>query len=401
MNILIFNCGSSSQAFKVYQVSEKDQPKIIASGKAKNVATQTKADSFIEYRINDKQRKEIISLPSHHIAADVILTLLERENVTIDGIGHRFVHGGPRFNQSVKIDENVFYELKNSFRFAPIHNPNSFSVIEVCKARLPEIPQYAVFDTAFHAKLPKESQVYALPKKLAGEYGFRKYGFHGLSYQNILSKMPDLLGKPIEQLNLVMCHLGTGGSSVTAIKKGLPYDTSMGYSPLQGLIMSTRCGDLDPEIVLDLIRSGMSADEVDSVLNNQSGLIGLSGYSSNLIEIIDESERGNEDCQLAYDAYSHRLKSYIGAFVWLLDGADAIVFTDDLGIKSWKLREKVFKDSQNMGIRLDDDANQNASFEKPSLVSRNDSKIPIWVVPNDEEIVILNEILELIGNGTL
>jgi acetate kinase len=282
--------------------------------------------------------------------------------------------------------------LKQCLPFAPIHNPNSYSVIEVCNELLPGIPQYAVFDTAFHASMPKYARSYAIPKELAGRYGFRKYGFHGLSYQFVSARMAELMGRPLESLKLILCHLGTGGSSVAAMRDGKSLDTSMGYSPLPGLVMSTRSGDIDPEIILEMVRSGNSPDEVSRILNNQSGLVGLSGVSSNLQEIIDEAEKGNADCQLAYGVYAHRLKTYLGAYTWLLNGADAIVFTDDVGLRSWQLRQEVCSGVEALGISLDADRNKTAALDKATRVSADHSKTQVWVVPTDEEIVILREV---------
>ncbi|GAP15720.1 acetate kinase [Longilinea arvoryzae] len=393
MNILIFNCGSSSQGFKVYQTSGHDQPVVLVSGKAKNVATQTRADAFIEWKSKISAGSQKTDLSSHRQAAGKIIAILKELQVSVDAIGHRFVHGGTFFDKTVQIDPPVLQKLQQCLPFAPIHNPNSYSVIEVCLEQFPDVPQFAVFDTAFHARMPEVSKQYAIPRDLVEKYGYYKYGFHGLSYQYVSSRMLELMGKPLEELKLILCHLGTGGSSVVAMKNGLPLDTSMGYSPLAGLVMSTRSGDIDPEIVLEMIRNGSSPDEVSQILNNRSGLIGLSGFSSSLPEIIEASEKGNADCQLAYDVYAHRLETYLGAYTWLLDGADAIVFTDDVGLKSWKLRAKVCGGVQNLGVEIDAAKNVNAPLDRASRVSSARSKTQIWVMPTDEESVILQEIL--------
>ena len=393
MNILIINCGSSSQGFKVYQTSGNTKQIVIASGKAKNVDTKTKADSVIDWNILGVAGSKTIDLPTHRLAAQKIIAILKENRINIDAIGHRFVHGGTLFDRTTKIDGPAMQKLKQCLPFAPIHNPNSYSVIEVCLEQLPGVPQFAVFDTSFHSKMPEVSKQYAIPRKLAEEYGYHKYGFHGLSYQFVSARAADLLGKPLESLKLIICHLGTGGSSVVAMKDGKSFDTSMGFSPLPGLVMSTRCGDIDAEIVLDMIRNGNSPDEVDEILNNQSGLIGLSGFSSNLQEIIEEGENGNVNCQLAYEVYAQRLKTFLGAYTWLLNGADAIIFTDDVGLKSWKLREKVCSNAQNLGVEIDKDINKNAPTDKATLVSSAKSKTQIWIVPTDEEIVIFREVI--------
>jgi acetate kinase len=393
MNILIFNCGSSSQSCKVYRVAEDGKYEVIASGKARNVATQTQAEPVIEWKINGKLISTKTDLSSQRLAAQKNIAILKDNQVQIDAIGHRFVHGGECFKKTTRIDAEVMVDLKKTFKLAPIHNPNSFSVIEVCLELLPGMPQYVVFDTAFHAQMPEEAKRYALPRKLALEYGFRKYGFHGLSYQYVSAKVAEYLDTPLKDLKMIICHLGSGGSSVVAIKDGHSIDSSMGYSPLQGLVMSTRCGDIDAEIVLELIRDGHSVEDVSKILNNQSGLIGLSGFSSNLAEIIEAGEKGNLDCQIAYDVYVHRLQTYLGAYEWLLNRADVIVFTDDIGIKSWKLRERVCSGVENLGVVIDVEANKNAPIDQITRVSGPKSATQILVAPNDEELVILQEVL--------
>lgn len=393
MNILIFNCGSSSQGFKVYRASTGDAPVVVASGKAKNVATQTRASAAIEWNIQGEAGSKTTDLSSHRLAALEIIDLLKEKHVAVEAIGHRFVHGGTLFEETAKIDSSTMEKLKECLSFAPIHNPNSLSVIEVCLEQLPATPQYAVFDTSFHAGMPEVSKRYAIPKELAEKYGFRKYGFHGLSYQFVSAAAAGLMGRPLESLKLILCHLGTGGSSVAAVRDGRSLDTSMGYSPLPGLAMSTRSGDIDAEIVLEMVRRGCSPDEVSKILNYESGLIGLSGFSSNLGEVIEEAEKGNKDCRLAYGVYAHRLKLYLGAYTWLLNGADAIVFTDEVGVRSWKLRERVCAGVDRLGVEIDPAANRNAPADRATLVSSSNSRTQVWVIPTDEEIMILQEVL--------
>ena len=393
MNILTFNCGSSSQGFKVYRTRSAGQPEAIASGKARNVATQTQAEPRVDWQIGGSAGSFAADLSTHRLAARAILGLLEEHGVAVDAVGHRFVHGGELFTRTTRIDAASLERLQACLPLAPIHNPNSYSVIDACLEALPGAAQFAVFDTAFHAGMPVESSRYALPRVLAEEFGFRKYGFHGLSYQYVSSQAAALLGRPLAGLKLILCHLGTGGASVAAVKDGRSLDTSMGYSPLPGLVMSTRCGDLDPEIVLELVRRGTSADQISGILNNQSGLLGLSGFSSNLAEIIEAGEAGDPDCQAAFAVYAHRLELYLGAYTWLLDGADAIVFTDDIGVRSWKLRERVCGGVESLGILLDRAANRAAPADRPSQVSQPASRTQVWVVPTDEEQVILDEVL--------
>jgi len=266
-------------------------------------------------------------------------------------------------------------------------------VIDVCLQDLPRIPQFAVFDTAFHSNLPEEARKYAIPGNLCDQYGFRKYGFHGLSYQYISTQVAAWLEQPLQSLKLIICHLGTGGASLAAIRNGHSIDTSMGYSPLPGLVMSTRCGDLDAEIVLELLRKGFSPDEVSQVLNNASGLLGLSGFSSSLEEIITEADKGNSRCRLAFNTYAHRLKIYLGAYTWLLNGAHAIIFTDDVGMRCWQLRQAVLSEVENLGIVLDEEANRRAPPNSICEIQHPDSRTRIMLVPTDEERVILEEVI--------
>lgn len=398
MNILVFNCGSSSQNAKCYRLEAGAGPVVVAEFKATGVESQANAAPKIAWRVFEKHGEETAASLTHRQAAESILGILRRAGVTIDAVGHRFVHGGEVFDRSALIDDGVMQSLRGSFGLAPIHNPNSYSVIEVCRDLLPEARQVAVFDTAFHARLPEAARRYAIPLDVAEKYGYRKFGFHGLSCQYVSARAARLLGKPLDQVKLILCHLGTGGSSVTAFAEGRSQDTSMGYSPLAGLVMSTRCGDLDPEIVIDLVRHGFSADDLEKTLGSRSGLIGLSGYSSNLAEVIERAEVGGEPCRLAFEVYAGRLRHYLGAFWWRLNGADAIVFTDGIGVSSWKLREAVCSNVENLGVKLDRAANRGAAPDAETWVEAAGSTVKILVLPTDEEHVILEETRLIVSN---
>lgn len=396
VNILVINCGSSSLGFKVYRANHDGKCRVTAAGKARNVATQTKAAPVIEWLIGDNEGKRNCVLDSHRAATREILSLLKENKVEIDAVGHRFVHGGERFKSTARIDDATLEMLRECLPLAPIHNPNSYSAIQECVERLPGAAQFAVFDTAFHSSMQPAAREYAIPRDLADKYGLRKYGFHGLSYQFVSRKAAELFGKPLNDVKLIMCHLGTGGSSVCAFAGGHSIETSMGFSPLAGLVMSTRCGDIDAEVVLELLRQGYTIDDVETILNNRSGLLGLSGYSSNLAEVIDAAEAGNEDCRLAYEVYADRLRFYLGAYTWLLNGADAVVFTDDIGIKSWKLRERVCSNVENLGIQLDVDANRNSTSGDGKNIATPDSRTRVMAIATDEESVICSEVLNLV-----
>ncbi|HNR02183.1 MAG TPA: acetate/propionate family kinase [Anaerolineaceae bacterium] len=394
MNILVINCGSSSLSFKVYEHTGDENDRVVCAGKASNVATRTQAVPVIEWSVNGEDHSRNCEMPIHRAAAHHMLVVLEQLAIRVDAIGHRFVHGGDVFDATTRIDERSLPGLRACLPLAPIHNPNSYSVIETCLERLPGIAQFAVFDTAFHSSLPQASRTYALPNELAQRYGLRKYGFHGLSYQYVSQRAAGLLEKPIDTIKLIMCHLGTGGSSVCAFADGHSVETSMGFSPLAGLVMSTRCGDIDAEVALELVRRGMTADEVSRLLNHESGLIGLSAYSSNLAEIIESAEAGNERCRLAYDVYANRLQHYLGAYTWQLGGADAIVFTDDIGTRSWKLREKVLRRASGLGVQLDINTNRSAPADRVSQLHLPGSPTKVLVIPTDEEQVIYTEVID-------
>lgn len=393
MNILVVNSGSSSLSFKVYQENPTGEATVIIAGKARNVATRTQSAPMLEWSFAGNEERKPCALPTHRAAALEVLALIENKGIRIDAIGHRFVHGGDWFRATTRLDERSLPGLRACLPLAPIHNPNSMSVIEACLRELPQAAQFVVFDTAFHAAMPPAARTYALPRDLVEQYGLRKYGFHGLSYTYVSQRAVEMLEATPENVKLVLCHLGTGGSSVCAFADGHSIETSMGFSPLAGLVMSTRCGDIDAEVVLELVRHGMTADEVSRVLNHQSGLLGLSGYSSNLEEVIEAAEAGNEQCRLAYEVYANRLQHYIGAYMWRLGGADAIVFTDDIGVGSWKLREKVLGSAAKLGVRLDIDANRSVTKEQAYIISLPGSSTKVLVIPTDEEKVILEEVI--------
>lgn len=396
MNILIINCGSSSQSFKVYQVNDNSNPAVTLSGKARNVATVTREKSRIDYQVDTSVYSLEVGLPTHRQAALLCVQILRQHSIKIDAIGHRFVHGGAILTATTRVTPASVKLLEECLPLAPIHNPNSYSVVQVYQEQMGDVPQFVVFDTAFHANLPRSARLYALPLNLVEEKGFYKYGFHGLSYQYISSKVAALLEKPLERIKLIMCHLGTGGSSVAAFMNGHSLETSMGYSPLPGLVMSTRCGDLDPEIVLELMRQGRSPEEISTLLNTQSGLLGLSGYSSNLAEIIRSAEGGDTRCLDAYEVYASRLQLYIGGYYWKMNGVDAIIFTDDVGTGCWQLREKVCGGVENLGVLLDREKNMSAIPDQAQFIQAAASPVKIISMPTDEESVILQEVMKAI-----
>ena len=395
MNILIFNCGSSSQSARLYQVNNNQaEPLVIGNFKATSVDTTSSAGPKLTWQVNEKSGVNKASSITHKQAAKKVIQILQENKIKVDAVGHRFVHGGDLFKKTTLIDAGTLSNLRACFPLAPIHNPNAYGVIEMCHAYLPDAPQYAVFDTAFHTTMAEEARTYALPRELAEKNGYHKYGFHGISCQYISTKAAELLEKPVDQVKLIICHLGTGGSSITAYSEGRTLDTSMGYSPLAGLVMSTRGGDIDPGILIDMMRKGNSADEIEKILNTRSGLIGLSGYSSNLSEVIEKAEGGDKTCLAAYEVYVLRLRHYLGAFSWLLNGADAIVFTDEIGVSSWRLREAVCTDAESLGVILDRSANRKTDPDAVTWIHDDESAVKILVMQTEEERVILEEVLK-------
>jgi acetate kinase len=398
VQLLVFNCGSSSLNYKLYRAGDGGELSSLASGKAHHVSAVTQEAAYLVHRRDGLEVRDVRPLPNHRTAAAAILAHLQGDGLRVDGIGHRIVNGGAVFQQPVLVDEQTLQKFEGCLRLAPLHNPHALAVMLLCREELPGVPQYMAFDTAFHATLPEAASRYALPLELADRLGFRKFGFHGLSYQYVARQASRALGRPLEQLKMVACHLGTGGSSVAAIDGGRSVETSMGYTPLAGLIMSTRTGDIDPAVVIELIgEHGYGPEQVDRLLNGESGLLGVSGISSNLVELIRLAEGGGYPrARLAVDMYVHRLKLYIGGYAAILAGLDALVFTDDVGVRAWQVRERVCAGLAWCGVELDPDANRNAPADMLIRVSAPGSRVGVLSIPTDEEYVVAREGLALL-----
>ncbi|MCX5714485.1 MAG: acetate/propionate family kinase [Candidatus Omnitrophica bacterium] len=397
MNILVFNCGSSSLTYKLFEVEGARDAKVILSGKAHRVGVKGKEPSFIEHYFQKQVHKDTTSIRSHNQAAVLILRHINENGISIDYIGHRFVNGGAHFNKSVFIEKDVLKKLYLCLPLAPIHNPVILEVIQECAKKFPHIKQYVTFDTAFHSSIPYYAYTYALPKKIIQKFGFRKYGFHGLSYSYIAKIVPKILRDPSNKIKIVACHLGTGGSSVAAIDGGVSIDNSMGYSPLPGHIMSTRCGDIDPMLAIYLMATyGYRPDYLMNMLNKESGLLGISGFSSDIRDIIHRITKEGEQASLALDMYIHRLKKYIGSYIAILGGIDALVFTDDIGLRSPIIREKVCENMEWCGIDLDERLNRKAVGATISILNTKRSQVSVVSLPTEEELAICLEGLKLL-----
>jgi acetate kinase len=397
MHLLVFNCGSSSLNYKLFSATPGNELQVICKGKAHRVGVKGSEPAFIEHQCRGETFKTTPFLPDHRKAASLVLDFIRENGLPVDAIGHRFVHGGSKFQTTTRLDDSSLAGLQTCLPLAPIHNPNSMSVIAVCRERLPALPQYVTFDTAFHASLPECSYRYALPASLSEGMGLRKYGFHGLSYRYVTRQAAAFLGRPLDELDLVACHLGTGGSSAAAIRQGRSIDTSMGYSPLAGLMMSTRTGDLDPLLPLDLMEQmGFKPEQLDEILNTKSGLLGVSGLSSDIRDLIRAGHEGNDRAALAVKMYTYRLRKAIGAYITLLGGIDALIFTDDIGVQNPLVRAEACREMEWCGVALDPTANQQAAFDRISDLSRPGAGVRVLSIPTDEELVIAQEGYQLL-----
>ncbi|MDD5010862.1 MAG: acetate/propionate family kinase [Phycisphaerae bacterium] len=400
MNILVFNCGSSSLTYKVYKAGNNGAIEASASGKAHRVGVTGTEPSFIEHKIGEIAGKDIIPLKTHKDAAAFILKNL-KDKIDIDLIGHRFVHGGNYFKVSDFVNEETLKKLKLCLPLAPIHNPVSLSVINECQKSLPNVTQYVTFDSAFHSNLPAVAYTYALPERVTEKINYRKYGFHGLSYLNVLLETERFLKTSSEKLKIIACHLGTGGASIAAIKDGHSVDTSMGYSPLAGLVMSTRCGDIDPMLTVYLMNVyGYRPDDLLDLLTKHSGLLGISGFSSDIRDIEKNIfGQDREQAELAFNMYIYRIRKYIGSYAAILGGADVLVFTDDIGVYNRQVREKVCENMDWCGISLDGEINSTFNGKQVARLNKQNAPVTILCVPTDEERIICLEGITLLNKA--
>jgi acetate kinase len=401
MKILVLNCGSSSVK---YQLVEMDGEQVICKGIVERIGSD---EAIVRYEPTDRpERRETRPVPDHAAAIDAVLAmLLDAETGVIEdkreiaGVGHRVVHGGESFASSVRIDGEVLGSIQECEAFAPLHNPHNLSGIRVCMELLPDTPQVAVFDTAFHQTMPSASYLYALPYRFYRDLGVRRYGFHGTSHLYVAQRAAEILGRPYDELKIITCHLGNG-ASVTAVKGGKSVDTSMGFTPLEGLVMGTRCGDIDPALVLYLMRvEGLLPAEMDELLNQQSGMLGLTELSHDMRDIERAAREGNEQCDLALEIYAQRIKKYIGAYAAEMNGVDAIVFTGGIGEKSDVVRRRVCQEMEYLGILFDRDANQeHVPWHKrePSTPHLSTGPTKVLVIPTNEELVIARDACEIL-----
>lgn len=386
MNILVFNVGSSSLSFKLY-----GGPAVLARGKCHRVGVAGTEPSSIEVS-GPESVVETIGLPDHHAAAVGVLNYLAAHQVRIDAAGHRFADGGGYFSRSVLVTPETRPLLEQCAPLAPLHNTAALDIIDLVDDRLPGLPQYVVFDSTFHSCMPDVARTYALPAPLSDR--FKKHGFHGLSYADVLSETQWYLGETV--FKAVVLHLGTGGSSACAILNGDSVDTSMGFSPLAGFVMNTRCGDVDPGILVELVRDGYSANDLTRLLHRESGLLGLSdGFSADISDLVDAMD-DEPRARLAFELYVYRVKHYVGAYAAVMNGVDVLVFTDDVGLKMPAVRSAICRDMDVLGISLDEKRNSTARCDRIEPLHAEGARVRILSVPNDEESAIYSEGLSVL-----
>ena len=395
MKILVLNCGSSSLK---YQLINMETEEVLASGKYERIGEK---EAFITHKVNGQKIK--IDNPAYNHTEAIEFTLKQLTNPEykvidsldeIEAIGHRLVHGGEKISESVVIDENVENVLKEYSDLAPLHNPACILGIEACKNVMPGKPMVGVFDTAFHQSIPKERYIYPIPYEYYEKYGIRKYGFHGTSHMFVSQRLAEIEGKDLKDLKIVTCHLGQG-SSICAVQGGKSVDTSMGLTPLGGIPMVTRSGDLDPSILLYLMKKEkLSPEQMENILNKESGVSGISGLAPDFRVIEQESYNDNETAKIAMESFKYAIASYIAKYAVAINGVDYIVFTGGVGENQINIRKGICEQLEFMGVEIDVEANNMRGEEK--VISKPSSKVKVYVIPTNEELMIAKETERLV-----
>lgn len=392
MKLLVINAGSSSLKYQLYDMTDES---VLAKGLVERIGMDS---SILTHKPTGKQEvTEVSEILEHTTAIRKVLGMLTHAEhgvissiEEIQAVGHRVVHGGEYFKASALVDEQAKIEIRRLFDLAPLHNPASMMGINAAEANMPNVPQVVVFDTAFHQTMPEKSYLYAIPRVLYNKYKVRRYGAHGTSHEYVSKVAAEYLNRPIEDLKIITCHIGNG-ASITAVQGGESMDTSMGMTPLEGLMMGTRSGDLDPAIVPYVInKEELTVNEVNSMLNKHSGLLAISGISSDMREITEGMEKGEPNATLAFEMYEYRLRKYIGSYAAAMNGVDVIVFTAGVGENSVVLRQRVLEQLTYLGVELDEELNKIRSGE-PRRISTPQSKVEVLVIPTNEELVIARD----------
>ena len=397
MKILVLNCGSSSIKYALYNMDDKS---VLTSGGIEKIG---QPDSFITVKLNGEKFKTITPVPEHTAGVKLIFKVLcEGEHAVLqslselDAVGHRLVHGGEKFSESVVITDAVMRDFSACNDLAPLHNPANIKGVNAVKEILPNIPQVGVFDTAFHQTMPDYAYMYAVPYSLYEKYGVRRYGFHGTSHRYVSARVLEYLGIPsAEGTKIITCHIGNG-ASIAAVKDGKVVDTSMGLTPLEGLIMGTRSGDIDAGAVTFIMdKENLDTKGLSNLLNKESGLLGVSGGKSDFRDILAEIAAGNDRARLAKEMYTYRIKKYIGAYAAAMGGVDVIVFTGGAGENQWEVREGATKNLEYLGVKVDKELNHSCRATEMTISSA-DSRVKVCVIPTDEELMIATDTLRLV-----
>ena len=398
MNILVLNCGSSSLK---YQLIDMDKKLVLAKGNYERIGEN---EAFLTHKVNGEKYVIRKGVNSHDEALSIIMEQLLSKDYgvisslnEIGAVGHRIVHGGEKFNKSVVITDEVVETIRECIPLAPLHNPAALTGIEACMKVMPGKKNVAVFDTAFHQTIPEERYIYPIPYKYYEKYGVRKYGFHGTSHRYVSARVAELVGKPVTELKTIVCHLGQG-ASLCAVENGKSVDTSMGFTPLAGIAMGTRSGDLDPSIVTFLMKKeNLSADEVEKILNKESGLLGISELSADnrdLLESIDKNDENAKKCKIAMETYCYIIAQYIAKYAVAMNGVDVIAFAGGVGERGPDEREMICEHLKWMGVELDKEANKVKAEERE--ISNENSKVKVWIVPTEEELMIARDTRDLV-----
>ncbi len=396
MKILVLNCGSSSIKYALYNMDDKS---VMTSGGAERVGLD---GAFVKVKLANGEKKQIMhDIPEHTEGVKFIFSLLTDPEIgvikdlsEIDAVGHRMVHGGEKFNKSVVLNDEVLKVFEDCIELAPLHNPANLKGVRAVSELMPGLPQVGVFDTAFHQTMPKKAYMYAVPYELYEKYGVRRYGFHGTSHRYVAQRVCDFLGVKAEEKKVITCHVGNGGS-IAAVMNGKCIDTSMGLTPLEGLMMGTRSGDIDGGAITFIQKKlGLDADGMSNLLNKKSGVAGITGGMSDMRDVENAANEGNERAQLALDMYFYRIKKYIGAYAAAMDGVDIIVFTAGVGENQIGMREDICKGLGYLGVKFD--AEKNNVRGQEAIISADDSKVTVCVIPTDEELMIATDTMNLL-----
>lgn len=400
MKVFVLNCGSSSVKYKLFDMGIGAPEPVLAAGRVERIGSE---EAIVVHEAGGQKQRSVRPVFEHREAIGLALNMIADEPGLVDGpddvaaVGHRVVHGGELYRSAVLVTDRVKQSLIELSDLAPLHNPHNIAGIDACATLLPGVPQVAVFDTALHADMPAHAYLYGIPYELYERLHIRRYGFHGISHKFVAERTAALMNKPLEELRVITCHLG-GGASVTAISEGRSVDTSMGFTPLEGLMMGTRSGDVDPGAIIYLLaQEGMTVSEINAMLNRESGLRGISGVGGDMRDIERGAVEGDARARLAFDMYEYRVRKYIGAYAAAMNGVDAIAFTAGIGERSPMLRAQLCRNLTYLGVELD--AEQNELVGQEAAISTAASRVRVFVIPTDEERVIARDTVGVLNSS--